>query len=301
MKNILVVNNLTKIFGNNRGLKNISFEIPKGSIVGLIGPNGAGKSTIMKCILGIYPYSQGNILFENKNIKSQNNHSINKKIGSLIESPSLYPFLTGMQHFKLYSVSKSGAQNVIALLKMENYINEKVTNYSYGMKQKFGIALALVNNPDLIILDEPMNGLDLASTLEIRKIILTKSAEGTTFIVSSHILSELEKVVTHIILINHGRVVLQGPFQKLKNIGKQYYELSTSNNLKANKILLNHNFLSNIEASGIQVQLSSKNLNEALDFLLRNNVKIIAINHHSVDLETVALHYIQNKEGNQHA
>lgn len=296
MKDILTVNNLSKSFGNKRGLTDVSFNIPKGKIVGLIGPNGAGKSTIMKCILGIYSFSKGSITFNGHNVTSRNFQSIGKKIGSLIEAPALYPFLTGSQHFKLYSVHKEAAQEIVNLLKMGSYIDEKVTNYSYGMKQKFGIALALVNNPELVILDEPMNGLDLSSTIEIRRLILSKASEGTTFIVSSHILSELEKIVTDIILINHGKIILQKPLQSLQEFSNHYYILNTNNNTQARKLLTQHKFQVLVTSSYLRVQLSSQNLTDMLRLLLNNNIDITELSRQSTDLESVTLHYISRKE-----
>ena len=166
---MLKAENLNVYYGNKKVISNASFDISPGEIVGLIGPNGAGKSTIMKTLLGLTKFT-GKVLLNNKNILTQH-QEISNKVGALIEGPAAYPFLSGKENLELYSNDESDMDNLIRLLKMEPYIDQRVKNYSIGMKEKLGIALALLNNPEFVILDEPMNGLDIDSTILVRKII----------------------------------------------------------------------------------------------------------------------------------
>lgn len=187
-------------------LHNISLKISPGEIVGLIGPNGAGKTTLMKTILGLKKFD-GKILLDGYQI-TENNHRALTQVGALIENPAIYPFLTGYQNLSLYCQDNDDIHQITSTLKMNPFINEKAKSYSIGMKQKLGIALSLLNHPELIILDEPMNGLDMESTILVRQIIKKYASEGCSFLISSHILSELQKVMTNVILINNGQIVV---------------------------------------------------------------------------------------------
>lgn len=293
MSDILVFKNLTKQFGKHKVLDNLSFHIPKGHVVGLVGPNGSGKSTIMKCILGIYPYEQGALYFEGQKITSKNVNRMSSRTGALIESPSIYPFLTGMQHFKLYSATKADVADVVNLMGMGKYINSKVTRYSFGVKQKLGIALALINKPDLVILDEPMNGLDLMATLDLRKIITSEAQRGITFIVSSHILSELEKISDDIILINNGKMFFQTTMPELRGLGQRSYILTTNDNKAAKNLLPQHGFVVADNGSSIQIDNSARQLNDFLTLLIENHIELLDISHQGMDLETATLSYIK--------
>lgn len=301
MTDILTFKNLTKRFGQRTILSNLSFHIPSGHVVGLVGPNGAGKSTIMKCILGIYPYDAGELSFKGSVINAKNVNQMSRQIGALIESPSIYPFLTGRQHFKLYSATKSDIDEIVDLLNLGSYIDLKVTRYSFGMKQKLGIALALINHPDLVILDEPMNGLDLMATLDLRKIIISKAAKGVTFIVSSHILSELQKISDDIILINNGKLVLQTTMNQLEASQKQSYLLVTDDNQRAYQILLQSGFKVVIRGNEIRVDHSQSQLTTFIGALFANHIRLLDINHQGVDLETATLRFIKStKEADNH-
>lgn len=184
---MLSVKNIDVSFGRKNVLKNVSFDVKPGEIVGLIGPNGAGKSTTMKTILGLLKF-KGFVLLNGEKVNI-NDHAALKKVGALVESPAIYPFLTGKENLKLYSKDNTDMWHVISLLGMNSYIDQKSKNYSVGMKQKLGIAIALLNKPDLVILDEPMNGLDIESTIVVRKIIKEYAQNGTAFLISSHILA----------------------------------------------------------------------------------------------------------------
>jgi ABC-2 type transport system ATP-binding protein len=195
---VLTVEHLTKKIGNKTILKDISLNLKRGQIVGLVGANGAGKTSLMKVILGYSIYQEGNFeVIENKHKKSN--------VGALIENPGVYPFMSGYDNLKLLNETKNTHQDIdtiVSQLKMDEYIHNKAKTYSLGMKQKLGIAIAFLNQPQLIILDEPMNGLDPRAVRDVRELIVKKAEEGVTFLISSHILSELVKITNSILIIN---------------------------------------------------------------------------------------------------
>lgn len=208
--NVLTVEHLTKKIGNKTILEDISLKLDQGQIAGLVGANGAGKTTLMKVILGYSNYQKGQFnVIENKHKKSN--------IGALIESPGIYPFMSGYDNLKLLNESKNSndIDTIVSQLKMNEYIHNKAKTYSLGMKQKLGIAIAFLNQPQLIILDEPMNGLDPKAVRDVRELIIKKAQEGVTFLISSHILSELVKITNSIFIINKGKIVTETTEEEL--------------------------------------------------------------------------------------
>ncbi|MGM0214732.1 ABC transporter ATP-binding protein [Enterococcus sp. AZ109] len=199
MENLVNVKNISVTFKRKTALKAIDCHLAKGEVVGLVGPNGAGKTTLMKAMIGFIPVSKGEI-----------QQAKETAMEALIEQPGLYPFLSGWDHLQLFSENqqiKGELDRLITLLDMHEFINKKTKDYSLGMKQRLGIALALLNRPQVVILDEPMNGLDPYSVKLLKKAILTYKEAGTAFLISSHILSELEQLVDRVILLKAGKLV----------------------------------------------------------------------------------------------
>ena len=224
-QNALQISNLSKKIRNKIILDSVSFNVKKGSVTGLIGPNGAGKTTTMKAILGLIK-SRGKIQINGKEVNYLKHKELSK-VGSLIENPGIYPSLTGMENLKMYGDHESITQ-IVNLLSMNEYINKKAKGYSLGMKQKLGIALALVNKPSLVILDEPINALDPQAIMEFRKLVKTMNSQGITFLISSHILSELEKVMTDVVILNKGKVLLSDKVENLSREGKNLEDVLTN-------------------------------------------------------------------------
>ncbi|QDJ58907.1 ABC transporter ATP-binding protein [Weissella sagaensis] len=225
MNNTLEIKHLEKNFGKKKILTDVSFTVTKGHIVGLVGANGAGKTTIMKAILGLVGFSNGTITINGESV-SLNKHQALSKVGALIENPGIYPYLTGWDHLRLFAeknITKSMMTELVSALKMDKYIHQKAKGYSLGMKQKLGIALAFLNNPDFVILDEPMNGLDPQATFDLRQLITTKANEGTTFLISSHILGELEKLAKDLVIIDRGQIIKQTTTDELLSTGEKYF------------------------------------------------------------------------------
>ncbi|CCI61235.1 ABC transporter, ATP-binding subunit [Staphylococcus equorum subsp. equorum Mu2] len=215
---LLSMENINKKIKRKHVLKDITFSLEEGHIIGLVGGNGAGKTTLMKVILGLSNYQTGQF----KKHPSSNHNDI----GALIESPGLYPFLTGYDNMKLIDEDpdNKNIDLIIKELKMEKFIHTKVKTYSLGMKQKLGIALAFLNHPQLVILDEPMNGLDPKAVKNVREAIINLREQGVTFLISSHILSELVKVTDSILIIDDGEIIKETTMHELNQSGESDLE-----------------------------------------------------------------------------
>ncbi|MGW7808438.1 ABC transporter ATP-binding protein [Staphylococcus xylosus] len=215
---LLSMENINKKIKRKHVLKDITFSLEKGQIIGLVGGNGAGKTTLMKVILGLSNYQSGKF---KKHISTAKND-----IGALIEAPGLYPFLTGYDNMKLIDEDpdNKNIKLIIKELKMEKFIHTKVKTYSLGMKQKLGIALAFLNHPQLVILDEPMNGLDPKAVKNVREAIISLREQGVTFLISSHILSELVKVTDSILIIDDGEIIKETTMDELNQSGESDLE-----------------------------------------------------------------------------
>ncbi|MBO0994418.1 ABC transporter ATP-binding protein [Bacillus sp. SD088] len=208
---IIEVKQLTKQFKSKIAVNNVDFKIRKGEIFGLIGPNGAGKSTLLKMIGGLIYPSSGEIHLFNHHIKE--NHAYFERMGLLIEDTGVFPHYSAYKNLDLIAISyglknrKKYIYDLLKLVGLDHSNKTKVKNYSMGMKQRLGIAVALIGSPDVLILDEPINGLDPQGISEIRKLILQLNKTGITIIISSHILEELSKVATKYVILHHGKVI----------------------------------------------------------------------------------------------
>ncbi|MGE9311732.1 ABC transporter ATP-binding protein [Niabella sp. CJ426] len=213
--------NLVYRFGNGQAvLNNVTLQVPEGSIYGFLGPNGAGKTTTLKLILGLIRKQQGTVKILGEDF-SQNRIGILRKVGSLIESPSVYTHLSATDNLKVfqnvYKVSRSRISEVLNITGLGDTRNKKAGQFSLGMKQRLAIAIALLNNPSLLILDEPTNGLDPNGIIEVREMLQQLNRDqGTTILVSSHLLSEIDKMATHIGLIHQGAMLFEGTMNELR-------------------------------------------------------------------------------------
>lgn len=295
---ILDIEHLSKSFGHKQVLKDVSFGVQAGHIIGLVGPNGAGKSTIMKAILGLFNYPEGKIMVDGE-VVSPTSHQSMDEVGALIEYPGIYPFLTGYQHLHLFSkktTSDTQVMDIVRKLRMDDYINRKAKTYSLGMKQKLGIALALVNNPRLVILDEPMNGLDPQSNKDLRNLILSYARSGTTFLISSHILSELEKLIDDIVVIDQGQIVYTQSMVTLESGSKKLLAFKTSDDVKASHILAQHGYQLD-KSGGVSVIENGQNqMADMINLLTGNGINIEDVQHVHNDLETILLNLLKDDQ-----
>ncbi|MED1623158.1 ABC transporter ATP-binding protein [Bacillus pseudomycoides] len=218
-QSIVRVEQLTKRIGSKTLVENISFEVKKGEVVGLLGPNGAGKTTLMRMMVGMIRMTEGEVWIDGQSVKQQF-ESTAAKIGAVIENPEFYPFLSGYENLTYFgrmnsNVTEDRIDEVVQLLGMGRVIDRKVKAYSLGMRQRLGIAQALIHNPDVLILDEPTNGLDPNGIHEMRMYIKKIAHEqGKAVLVSSHLLSEVELMCDRVIIIQHGEYVTTQSIQR---------------------------------------------------------------------------------------
>lgn len=229
MGTILTVQNLTKKFGYLTAVKDLTFTIEKGNVYGILGPNGSGKSTTLGIVLNVVNKTSGEFSWFNGEYST---HDALKKVGAIIERPNFYPYMTAAQNLKLVCKIKDVSTNKVTekleLVGLLERQNSKFSTYSLGMKQRLAIASALLNDPEILILDEPTNGLDPQGIHQIREIIKTIAAQGTTILLASHLLDEVEKVCTHVIILRKGEKLYAGRVDNLQaSFG--FFELKSSN------------------------------------------------------------------------
>lgn len=225
METILSLKNLDKKYGSVHAVNNLSFDIKKGNIYGILGPNGSGKSTTLGIILNVVNKSSGNFSWFNGKLST---HEALKKVGAIIERPNFYPYMTAVQNLKLICKIKEISTEIIdEKLKTVNLYerkNSKFSTFSLGMKQRLAIASALLNDPEILILDEPTNGLDPQGIHEIRQIITEIASKGTTILLASHLLDEVEKICSHVIVIRNGIKLYSGSVDEM-TASKGFLEL----------------------------------------------------------------------------
>jgi len=236
--------NLSHQFASGKNiLDNITLQVPSGSIYGFLGPNGAGKTTTLRLILGLLKKQSGRISIFGQTFE-KNRVGILRKLGSLIETPSLYGHLTAAENLlllqKIYQCPKTRIPEVLELVGLSDTAHKKVSQFSLGMKQRLSIAVALLNHPELLILDEPTNGLDPNGIIEMRELFKRLNQEqGITILISSHLLGEIEKLVSHVGIIHKGQLLFEGTLQDLiqKQQESSSLKLSTNDNARALQVL----------------------------------------------------------------
>lgn len=225
MKEIIKTNNLTKVYGEHKCVDNVNMCVSENRIYGFLGPNGAGKSTTLKMILGLVKPTKGEIDIFGKGATSKTRMEILRNVGSLIEAPSYYGHLTARENLKIFAtlldVPDSNIDKVLQIVRLDKQQGKKVSKFSLGMKQRLGLALALLSFPKLLILDEPTNGLDPEGIQEIRELINSLPGQyGMTVIVSSHLLSEIDQMAEDIGIIANGKLIYQGALEDLHSIDR---------------------------------------------------------------------------------
>ena len=241
METILKITNLNKIFNRKlHAVKNVSFEIKKGNVYGILGPNGSGKSTTLGIVLNVVNKTSGEFeWFEGKS----NTHEALKKVGAIIERPNFYPYMTAKENLDLVCKIKgtpfSKVEEKLELVGLLERKNDKFKTFSLGMKQRLAIASALLNDPEILILDEPTNGLDPQGIRQIRDIIRIIASKGTTILLASHLLDEVEKVCSHVVVLQKGVMLYQGSVHNMIE-NNSFFELKSNNNQQLKLVLQNH-------------------------------------------------------------
>ncbi len=291
---ILECKNLYKEINDKEILTNINLKLEEKDILGLIGPNGSGKTTTIKTILSLQKITKGEIFIDNHNIKTDYKNAISQ-VGAIIENPDLYTYLTGLENLlipaAIYNISKERIEEVINLVGLSQRINDKVSKYSLGMKQRLGIAQAIIHKPKLLILDEPTNGLDPEGIKELRSLLLKlKEQENMTILISSHNLKELETICNKIAIIKQGKILSINDINILTKKNNNYlFELDT---IKINNILDNYKIINN---NMIELSIEKDEIPKIVRKLTNNNIKIYMIKEKSLTLEEA---YLLKTEGN---
>lgn len=228
METVLKVDGLTKLYNNGRGVRDISFEVYKGDVFGFLGPNGAGKTTVMKAITGLNAFKSGRVEILGFDVKTQFESALGK-VGAIIETADLYEYMSAYNNLKIASrfyknIEKYSIDEILDIVQLTEFKNEKVSKFSLGMKQRLALALALISKPELVILDEPTNGLDIEGTVAMRNLIIELSTtKGITFFVSSHLVHEIELMCNKVAIINNGQLINNG--ENIKSIKEKYASL----------------------------------------------------------------------------
>lgn len=287
-------------FGDQQVVKSVSLQVPEGSIYGFLGPNGAGKTTTIKLLLNLLHADSGNIKIFDQDIHTHR-IEILSQVGSLIEQPAIYSHLSGKENLcnraLLLQVPLSRVDEMLEVVRLKQAANKKAGQYSLGMKQRLGIALALLSDPKLIILDEPTNGLDPNGIIEIRQLLMRLVKEqGKTVFISSHLLAEIERMATHVGIINHGNLVFQGTIEELQGLSKPTVHIEVSDSTDAANLLTLSGFtVTEVKDGNVYIPFTSKEETGKINSLLNQNGHVVyAIGKVQKDLENLFLSITQN-------
>jgi len=289
---ILRIEHLHKKIKKSQILTDINLVVNTGEIVGFLGPNGAGKTTTIKMIMGLFGISQGNIYINGVDVESDFETAM-QSVGGIVENPDLYKHLTGYQNLEYYAgmhhgVTKEDIDQIVEIVKMKGRINDKVKTYSLGMRQRIGLAQALLHKPKLLILDEPTNGLDPLGIKELRDLLKKLSDMGVGILVSSHLLSEMEMMCDRIYIIDDGKIIGQQMINDTEiDLNDQTfdYEIISSDNQIVHDMLNRLELESHPSTKGVTFNIRGSQLNNILKELVKEEVMIYAVNRKQRTLE----------------
>ena len=288
MENILECRSLCKTFGKKQILKDVSFEIKEGDILGFIGPNGAGKTTTIKLILGLQSITSGKVYINGYNVEKEFTKAI-KKVGAIVENPDMYMYMSGYDNLKLVSNMYKGIgtkriDEVVKLVKLENRINDKVSKYSLGMRQRLGIAQAILHKPNLLILDEPTNGLDPEGIKEMRELLVSLARnEKMAILISSHNLAELDNFCNKVCIIKNGEIIETSEISAIKkDIEHEKFIIEIENTKEINKIYKEAEIIND---KVFKINIKRENVPDLVIDMVKNNIKIYEIKEDEKSLE----------------
>ena len=293
--NIIETHDLCKQYGNALRVAHLDLDVPEGSVYGFLGPNGAGKSTTLKMILGLVRPTAGDIQVLGKKMDGGNRLAVLRQVGSLIESPSYYGHLTGEENLRivqtLRGVPEKNIREVLQIVRLDGQRGKKLAHYSLGMKQRLGLAAALLGYPKLLILDEPTNGLDPAGIQEMRELICSLPERfGMTVVVSSHLLSEIDQMADHVAIIREGELVFQDTLEALHGRSRHHLALRTTNNAVARAVLQERSVPCQEEEGYLILPILSDELAAQLTRLLaERHLGVIRLEERQKSLEDIFL------------
>lgn len=285
MQHIVSISGLTKTFGSFKAVDDLSFSIEKGSIYGFLGQNGAGKSTTMRMMLGLISPTAGEILINGEDLRNSRKNIL-RQVGAIIERPDLYGYLSAWDNLRIFArlsnknIPDTRLEEVLEIVGLKGRERDKVKAYSQGMKQRLGIAVALAHDPDLLILDEPTNGLDPQGIVEMRELIKMLGNEmGKTIVISSHLLHEIEQVATDMLVIHKGRKMVEGKVQELLSLNETLFEV---------RILPDDSIMDKLEEKGWAIYLEKGSNSSVLLFKMHPR-KMPGLNKYLVEQQVHVL------------
>lgn len=288
MKDILECRSLCKTFGKKQILKDVSFEIREGDILGFIGPNGAGKTTTIKLILGLQSITSGKVFINGYDVEKQFTKAI-KRVGAIVENPDMYMYMSGYDNLKLVAnmyegITNSRIDEVVDLVKLKNRINDKVSKYSLGMRQRLGIAQAILHKPNLLILDEPTNGLDPEGIKEMRELLVSLAKkEKMAILISSHNLAELDNFCNRICIIKNGEIIETSEISSIKkDVNHQQFIIEIENTKDINKIYKEAEI---VNERIFKINIKKENVPHLVIDMVKNNIKVYEIKEDEKSLE----------------
>ena len=282
---VIKVEHISKHFGSLKAVDDLSFEVQAGQVFGFLGQNGSGKSTTIRMLLSLIHPSSGRIEIFGQSIE-KNRAAILEQVGAIIERPDLYPYLSAKEHLQLFAkvrkqkISTSSIEETLVKVGLANRAKDKVQTFSLGMKQRLGIAIALVHNPSLIILDEPTNGLDPQGIADIRHLIKQLAQEeGKTVFVSSHLLSEIEQVAHQILIIHQGKKMVEGVTKELLDPQKRIVQIKTMDDAGALQVIVAGSFSNYLlpRKEGIFLKIPTYEIPLLTESLIKSEVSLLGI------------------------
>ena len=299
METILSINNLNKIYNKYvHAVNNVSLEIKKGNVYGILGPNGSGKSTTLGIVLNVVNKTSGTYSWFGGKLET---HEALKKVGAISERPNFYPYMTAKQNLelvcKIKNIDYSKVQEKLTLVGLVDRENSKFNTFSLGMKQRLAIASALLNDPEILILDEPTNGLDPQGIHQIRDIIRLIASQGTTILLASHLLDEVEKVCSHVLVLQKGKILYTGTVDGMSS-NEGYFELQSENNDTLIGVIQAHPAIEKVVADEGKVLVYLKNPLDAAElnkYIVQNNIFLNHLVKRKSSLEDQFLELTKNK------
>lgn len=287
MKKLLECQNISKSFGKKQILKDVSFEINEGDILAFIGPNGSGKTTTIKLILGLQSIDKGQVKINGYDIKKDFTQAINR-VGAIVENPDTYMYLTGWQNLQLTAnlyknITKERIKEIVKLVDLEERINDKVSKYSLGMRQRLGIARSLINNPNILILDEPTNGLDPEGIKDLRNLLKKLAKQGMGILISSHNLAELESFCNKVLIIENGVILESSQVKEFKSNNNKYiFKVSNTNTLDIDGVY-------EVTKNSFSYNADKEKIASIIKYLVNNNIDVYEVYKQELTLEEAFL------------
>jgi ABC-2 type transport system ATP-binding protein len=294
---ILSIQNLHKHYGRIHAVNDVSLEIKKGNVYGILGPNGSGKSTTLGIVLNVVNKTSGNYSWFDGRLQT---HDALKKVGAIIERPNFYPYMTAQENLELVcKIKKINTSKIEEKLKLVGLFERKDSNFStfsLGMKQRLAIASALLNDPEILILDEPTNGLDPQGIHQIRDLIKIIASQGTTILLASHLLDEVEKVCSHVLVLQKGQILYSGPVEAMDG-NQHFFELEADDNSKIIEVLTNHPQIDKVVIENNKVVVFSNKISasELNKLLVEKNIYVSHLAKNKKSLEEQFLQLTNKK------